>query len=219
MSHRIPLLPVALATALAAAVVATVPGTAAAQTDPPEQVDSNVKGIVGLGLIGAELGFVIPAAAGLHETWAFIVFPVVGAVGGGLAGHFLIEENNATEVAVAMLATGLALVIPATVLTAKFTSYDPSRDEPPPPPGGPAAADREGAAPGERLARRLPSPPARLRPTDLLARSGVLRLAPDGLRLGVPGLHLRPDLNRSEADLYGIDQRLVVHLPLFSGSF
>jgi len=204
-----------LAASLAAASLVASPSEAAAQAGEPEQVNSNAKGIIGLGLIGAELGFVIPAAAGLHETWSFIVFPVVGAVGGGLAGHYLIEENNQTEVAVAMLAVGLALVVPATVLTVKFSSYDPSRDQPPPPE---ASADGGQARAGVRRTY-VSAPPLRLRPGDLVARSGMLRLRSEGLALGVPGVSLRANLDRREADLFGVDRTLAVHVPFLSGSF
>src|SRR5688500_519235 len=54
------------------------PTTAHAQTadaPPPDLVDPDLKGVIGLGLIGAEIGFIVPALAGLHDTWAFIVFP------------------------------------------------------------------------------------------------------------------------------------------------
>ena len=49
-------------------------------------LDSVGKGTVGLGLIGAELGFAIPALIGVEEIWPYIVFPTVGAVGGAVGG-------------------------------------------------------------------------------------------------------------------------------------
>ncbi|HTU61399.1 MAG TPA: hypothetical protein VMF89_23250, partial [Polyangiales bacterium] len=44
-----------------------------------KQVEADFKGAVGLGLVGAELGAVIPALVGVEATWAYIVFPAVGA--------------------------------------------------------------------------------------------------------------------------------------------
>ncbi|HEX2678019.1 MAG TPA: hypothetical protein VHM19_15300, partial [Polyangiales bacterium] len=59
----------------------------------------DVKGTLGVGLIGAELGMVLPALAGMDDTWAFIVFPVIGAAGGAAAGYFGLEKGGHTELA------------------------------------------------------------------------------------------------------------------------
>lgn len=89
-------------------------------------IPADFKGMIGLGLIGAELGFVIPALSGLHETWAFIVFPVAGAAGGAVAGYFLLEKGEGhPEIAVATLTAGMALAIPALIVTLSATSYEP----------------------------------------------------------------------------------------------
>ena len=112
---------------LASAAVFAV--TPAAHAQEGEQIRSSPKGLIGLGLIGAELGLVIPAAAGLDDTWALVTFPILGATGGALAGHFLIDDNDQEELGVAMLVSGLALVVPALVLTLTLTAYDPDDDE------------------------------------------------------------------------------------------
>jgi len=120
-----------LAVAIALSALAAAPHAAQAQADEDELADSkeippDFKGMVGLGLIGAELGFVIPALAGLHETWAFIVFPIVGAGGGAAAGYFLLEKGDGEpELAVASLTAGMALVIPSLIITLSATAYEP----------------------------------------------------------------------------------------------
>lgn len=121
-----------LAVAVALSVLAAAPHAAYAQDDEDETVREgkaippDFKGMIGLGLIGAELGFVIPALAGLHETWAFIVFPIVGAGGGAAAGYFLLEKGDGEpELAVASLTAGMALVIPALIVTLSATAYEP----------------------------------------------------------------------------------------------
>jgi hypothetical protein len=89
-------------------------------------VKADIKGMVGLGLIGAELGFVLPAVAGLHETWAFIVFPIAGAAGGAVGGYFLLEKGDGhPELAVGALTAGMALFIPALIVTLSATAYEP----------------------------------------------------------------------------------------------
>lgn len=155
--------------ALCAAIVAS-PGQAAhAQSVPPDY-----KGIVGLGLIGGELGMVIPALAGIDETWAYLVFPAVGAIGGGVAGHFLLEANGHTEISIAALGVGMALVIPATVLTLSLNSYDPADEMPP------AAPESARFDVNAARARRIE---ARVR-----AGSGLVRMADGGVWLGAPAV-------------------------------
>jgi hypothetical protein len=117
-----------LVAAVALSLIAA-PHTAHAQAtadDEDKTVPADFKGMIGLGLIGAELGFVIPALSGLHETWAFIVFPVAGAAGGAAAGYFLLEKGDGhPEIAVATMTAGMALVIPALLVTLSATQYEP----------------------------------------------------------------------------------------------
>ena len=94
---------------------------AAAQVDPAafERVESTPKGTIGLGLVGAELGLIIPSAAGLNDVWALTVFPVVGATGGALAGYFALDRPGREKGSVAVLVVGLAGVLPAILVTMK----------------------------------------------------------------------------------------------------
>lgn len=116
----------AFAAALFIAVPAALPEMASAQ-DAPVQIRTGFKGVLGLGIFGAELGFAIPALAGLDETWAFIVFPVVGAGLGATVGYFALETGTTdlAEVNVAVLAISMALIIPTMVITLSATAYDP----------------------------------------------------------------------------------------------
>jgi hypothetical protein len=85
------------------------------------------KGIIGLGLVGAELGLIIPALAGVRdEWWPYVVFPLIGAIGGGIGG-WAVEQNtpNDAEVDVALMVIGMALVVPTIVGTLALTAYQP----------------------------------------------------------------------------------------------
>jgi len=115
-------------------LLASAPQAVQAQDDEENEttvregttIPADFKGMIGLGLIGAELGFVIPAVAGLHETWAFIVFPIAGAAGGAAAGYFLLEKGEGEpELAVVALTAGMALVIPSLIVTLSATAYEP----------------------------------------------------------------------------------------------
>lgn len=120
-----------LVAAAVLSLLASAPHVAQAQADEEvaqedKTIPPDFKGMVGLGLIGAELGFVIPALAGLHDTWAFIVFPIAGAAGGATAGYFLLEQDGGhPEIAVATLTAGMALAIPALIVTLSATAYEP----------------------------------------------------------------------------------------------
>ena len=115
----------ALVVALALSVGATaLPQRAEAQVST---VRPDGKGILGLGLVGAELGLIIPALAGVRdEWWPYLVFPLLGAAGGAVGG-WAVEQNtqNDAEVDVALMVVGLALLVPTIVGTLALTAYQP----------------------------------------------------------------------------------------------
>lgn len=167
-------------------------GVAHAQNN---QVEADFKGAVGLGLVGAELGAVIPAIAGLDATWAYIVFPVVGAAGGGIAGYFALDRADKVELSVVALTAGMALILPALIATLQLTSYGDD-DQPPPAPGTFARNEKQ-----------------RLRvQKQLAAGPGMLRMSEGRLALQAPGLALLPGA-RGESPVSG------VNVALMSGRF
>lgn len=131
-----------------------------------EPVPADFKGAVGLGLFGAELGAVIPALAGMDATWAYIVFPAVGAAGGAVAGYFAIDNPGHAQLSVVALTAGMALIIPALVVTLSLTAYDPE-------------GERDDAK--RRKVRRLAA-----------AGPGLLRVSHGELALAAPGIGPTP---------------------------
>jgi hypothetical protein len=99
-----------------------------AQSDEPTPVEASPKGKIGLGMLGAELGVAVPAIIGMDAWWAYVVFPVAGAAGGALLGHFWIDNGDHAELSVVFLTAGITLVIPTLVLAAAATAYDPERE-------------------------------------------------------------------------------------------
>lgn len=119
------------AVAVATAVTVAVPSGASAQCAATAMnctlVRPDGKGIIGLGLIGAELGLIIPAIAGVRdEWWPYVVFPLIGAVGGAIGG-WAVEQNTQAdpEVDVALMAVGMVLIVPTIVGTLALTAYQP----------------------------------------------------------------------------------------------
>ena len=113
-----------LAVALAL-TVALQAGTARADLD--NDVHNGVKGAVGLGLLGADITLIIEGAVGVRNPWLLSVLPIVVAGGGAAGGYFIGQESAAASVA--LLVSGLALMVPAAILVAYGRSYRPSRDE------------------------------------------------------------------------------------------
>lgn len=166
--------PLALAVALLSST-----SVADAQMDPAvgEQVRGTPKGTIGLGLVGAELGLIIPVAAGLDDTWALIVFPVVGATGGALGGYFGFDRQDGRTfrgLSIGSLVLGMAMVIPTIVITVSKTRYgeDDLND------------DREEAAEEREEAARIRD--------AMAAGPGLLRYTGGRLRLSMPGVSVSP---------------------------
>lgn len=178
--------------ALALVVLASF-GSASVAHAQDNRVEADFKGAVGLGLVGAELGAVIPALAGVEATWAYIVFPVVGAAGGGLGGYFALDRNDKVELSVVALTAGMALILPALIATLQLTSYDDD-DQAEPPPGTFA----------RNQMRRMQK--------QLAAGPGMLRMSDGRLALAAPGLALVPGA-RGESPVTG------VNVALMSGRF
>lgn len=161
-------------------------------TDP---LTADFKGMIGLGLIGAELGFVVPALAGARDTWVYIVFPVLGAGGGAVAGYFLLEQGDGhPEAAVAVLTAGMALVIPALVVTLAATAYEPEDEAP--------------STAAVRRARQL-----------AMAGPGLVRWSERGVVLAPPGIATGPTVSHAEALRTGATRTNSVRVGLLSGVF
>ncbi len=209
-------LTLAFAAAVAVGTLAS-PSRAAAQdpAEEPVQIEASPKGLIGLGFIGAELGLTIPALAGLDETWSLIIFPVVGAAGGAIAGHYAIDNRGNEKAAVATLMIGLALVVPSIVITVAATAYDPEDDfEEEDAGGGDEAAEAESepeAEPEAEIDRR--------RRLATRGGTGMVRVHEGGVSLAPPGLTVGQVYTAQELARYGGEQATEVHLSLFSGAF
>jgi hypothetical protein len=155
-------------------------------------------------LVGAELGAVIPALVGVEATWAYIVFPVVGAAGGGLGGYFLLDKADHVELSVVALTAGMALVLPALIATLQLTSYDEPDQAP-----APGTFVRRATPPAARSSRVLAQQKAR---RQLAAGPGMLRVSEGKLALAAPGLALLPGA-RGSSSISGVS------LALMSGQF
>jgi hypothetical protein len=136
-----------------------------------DEVSPKGKGIAGGALLGAEVVTIIESIAGVHAGWLYGVGALVGAGGGGVGGYFVEKGNKDGKVPMYLLAGGLALVIPAIVLTLNGTRYMPEEGatedraptapaaEPGVPGGTVTGAPPDVAAPPPPSSPSLSSPP------------------------------------------------------------
>jgi hypothetical protein len=216
----------AFAAAAFTAALAGGPGTARA--DGP--VTATGKGTVGGALLGGEIVCITMGAVGVEKGWPYFVFGGLGMVGGGVGGFF-VEKASAPEPSLYMLAGGMALVIPALVVSLNATAYkppetdqvqnepvinkpvaDPPSAMPPPgsPPGTPPTTTSRDAAKKDRVASRPPPPHFPLSLVDVYKGK---------LALGVPAFELRPLYTTREVWQYGVSQSTEVRVPLFQAMF
>jgi hypothetical protein len=190
---------------LAVISLSVSPSLVRAQSDAPQvtSVDATPKGTIGLGLVGAELGLIIPSVSGLNEPWSLAVFPAVGAAGGALAGYFALDKPNREKGSVAALVVGLAGVLPAILVTVKGVR-------------------------AERQSRWEPQPHIQLRSEKeqrafetAEAGPGLLRRSRSGLRVAMPSVSVsrRAPQGKETAAMGGLRDRTEMSLSLASGVF
>lgn len=178
---------------VAFACVMGVSNTAEAQKST---VTPDVKGVVGLALLGGELGLFLPAVLGAKDTWMYIVFPAVGAIGGGIGGYFL-EQNTRNDpgIAISFLVGGALLVIPTLVGSLALMSYDENAEQ----------------------TREKTVDDGEVTPTG--QTMGMFQLNNRGLFLSAPALSFRSRFTNEEMSSMHLNAQVDLHLTLFSASF
>lgn len=111
----------ALAALAAGTTLLGAPTAARAETVKPDG-----KGIVGGAFLGAEVVVFVEALAGVRSGTAYLLGAGGGAVAGGVGGYFVEQAVSDGRVPGYMLAGGLALIIPALVVTLDQTRYLPT---------------------------------------------------------------------------------------------
>jgi hypothetical protein len=205
--------------ALALGVAALTAGSAEAKAAP--EVSVTAKGIIGGVLLGGEIVVIPMGLFGLQKGWPYLVFGGLGAVGGGIGGYFVEQATllGPQEVPLYMLAGGMALVIPAVVISLNATSYRPSEEDSSEPvtnkpSSEPPAPKTTSIEYRHRMHLRARAPEgAHGIPMSLVA------VSPTRLSLGIPALTLRQTFTPREIAEYGVTQATQVHLPVFQAVF
>jgi hypothetical protein len=199
----------ARATLLATAALLGAAALVAPQREArADEVSPDGKGIVGGGLLGAEAVTIVESLVGVRSGWGYLIGGVLGAGGGAVGGYFVEQNSSDGKAPMYMLAGGLALVIPAVVLSLDATRYRPEEgatDDHPP--VGPSA---DPGVPGGSVgapASGPPAPPAAAPPPAAAAPpppTSLLDVHDGDLRLGVPVPAVVPMFSAAEAKAYGL---------------
>jgi hypothetical protein len=229
-------------TVLATAAAFGAASLAAPVSARADNVSPSGKGIAGGALLGAEVVTIVEALIGVRSGWAYVVGAVVGAGGGGAGGYAIEHSSTDGKVPTYMLAGGLALVIPAIVLTLNATRYLPEEGatedrvpigpaaEPGVPggsigaPGAPAPAiPPSSGAPAPAIPPSSGAPAPATPPTTTTTPPppphSLLDVIPGTFRLGLPIPDVVPIFTVAEQRQYGMKNDTELRMPVLHVTF
>jgi hypothetical protein len=183
-----------------ALLAAIVPSTAHA-----DRVSTTGKGAAGGALLGGEAVLMVEAAFQVEPTWAYIVGGSAGAIGGGVGGYFL-EDSMSPKVSMYLLTAGMALGIPAWIITLNATRYEPPDN----------LVKDDGTSAKAKTRRLVASAPRLQRPA---LPPALLGFDADSLNLGVPSVAIMPVFSDREVSDFGVRQRTELRLSLVNAVF
>jgi len=171
------------------------------------------KGIIGGAFLGAEVGTIVESIAGVHTGWVYALTDVVLGAGGAVGGWEVEQKSGDGRAPVLLLAGGLALAIPAIILTLNAVNTpasSASEDHAPlnQPPANPGA-------PGKSIV----GPSGAITPTPESTVHLSLVDVKDGVHLGVPVPEVRQTFSANELRQYGLAQQTEVRMPLVKIAF
>ncbi len=205
-----------------------------------EEVSPAAKGVIGGALLGSELVVITEAIIGVRSPLAYGLGAGLGAVAGGFAG-FGVEQSVADgRIPVVMLAGGVALIIPALVVTLNAVSFQGNPDakedkaptnSPPADPGkagqSPVVGVEPAAAPAAAPAPATPATPAGgapATPTKAPVAAApvvpsLISFSPTAFRLGMPVPEAHNVFSMQERRQLGMAQVTEVRLPVVNVTF
>ena len=152
--------------------------------------DANiVKGMIGGGMLGAEIVMLTESALRLRPGWMYLLGGAAGAAGGAYLGYELCDDSTNRPPAF-LLAGGIALIIPTIMGVLTATQYEPS---------GPLQREADDA-----IETKAAEKPAEEK-TDA--------------HLDLPGLGLAQTFSREDLARFRVRQVTELHLTFLRGVF
>ncbi len=190
-----------------------------------------VKGVIGGAFLGAEVVALPMGIFGVRAGWAYAVFPPLGAVGGAIGGYFVDKAyNDAGPQSQAygsslLLAGGIALLIPTSVVVLNATRYRPAEEgtaDRPPTNTPPADPGKVGGSvitgSGNTDSKPADTKPADTKPAGT-APTSLIDVQGGSFSLGIPMPEVRNAYTLREVRDYGVRQVTEVRVPVVSVTF
>ena len=204
-----------------------------------EEVTPTAKGVIGGALLGSELLVFTEAIIGVRSPLAYGLGAGLGAVAGGLAGFGVEQSVSDGRAPVIMLAGGIALIVPALVVTLNAVSYQSNPDakedraptnSPPADPGSNTQSPVVGVDPAKPAAPATPAPAAPgggsttpPTPAPVAQRPApppsLISFSPTAFRLGVPVPEAHNAFTMQDRRQLGVAQVTELRLPVVNVTF
>jgi hypothetical protein len=216
-------------------------GTAASPCVTPVRPDG--KGMIGLGLIGGEIGLIVPAiiqnAAHTNEWWPYLVFPLIG-IGAGIGGGYALEQATPTqpEIDIGIMIGAAVLIVPTIIGTLALASWTPPAEsvtadddmeyEDTSDSGDSVEAVQDDASATPDTSSTPPpsdtssdTSSSSTGPTSMLGGPGLIRMDADThqLAVGIPILGAVGRYASEELSALHLVQQYDMNVPLVSGTF
>lgn len=238
---------VAACAALTVAAASAAPSHASAQCTGSActNVHPDGKGMIGLGVIGGEIGLIIPAiiqnAAHTNEWWPYLVFPLIG-IGVGIGSGYALEQatQRTPEVDVGIMIASFVLIIPTIVGTLALATYTPPSETAPSDDdmtyddtsdsgdsveavqdGSSATPDTSSTPPTSTDSSTTTTTTTTGPTSQLLGGPGLVRMDADSrqITVGVPLLGAMARYTSEELASLHMQQQYDVNIPLVSATF
>lgn len=178
------------------------------------EVSSSPKGLIGGVMLGAELTVIGEAIVGVETEWMYMAGAAAGGVAGGIGGYF-VDDTDSPGWSVALLFGGMALSIPALVL-----SLDATRRHWPEPkerrlPNEPRSNPPDPAAGPELTLHLLPKTGREL----LRFRANTAVGEGSSLAWSVPDVYIHEAFSLADRERYFLPVATLIQVPVFTATW
>lgn len=182
------------------------------ETSPAHaEISASPKGLIGGVLMGAELTVIGEAIVGVETEWMYLAGAGIGGAAGGVGGYF-VDDSDSPGFSVALLVGGMALAIPALVLTLDATRRHWPEVEQRRLPREPSSNPPELHAGPELSLKLLPKNSRHLLRWD----SASYAPSDGGLRMSLPDVYVTEAFSLNDRQRYSLPLASSIHVPVFT---